>query len=1524
MSSSKKIRSRLDRLFTDIKDTGQEETASGDAREARVTAPHFAPAITHQTLPSNDALSPSALEFRPNIAVDELDPGSLSAFMSVPFQTGNEWNLLQLDNGVRQVWQEEDQNLVKQIADQLGLALQNAQLLGETQKTAQRLEAVAEIASNVSSILELQPLLETTVHLAQQRFGLYHAHIFMFDKTERSLSIQACGWENGTTHEGLHEKRSIDIGASISIVARAAREKKPIVDNDVHNDANWLPNPMLPDVQSEIAIPIINANRVLGVLNAHSNQLNFFTEADLSIMTTLATQIGSAIQNARLFEETQRRSKELAILNNIVRSVSEQIGLKQVLEADYKEIQKLVSVDTFFVALFEAKTGMVEFPFLVDDGQVYSEPAIALNPESYTGKTILHGKTIQDFRNAEELAIEETNAYRVGDTARLSGSLLFVPLKLGQNTIGCLSLQSYAIAAYTLEDVSLIESISNQLTATILNARLFNQMQTNEENFRNLVENAPEAIIVIDATTGYFSEPNSNACNLLGYSAEELTGIRPIDLSPEFQPDQRSSVEALTEKINAALNGTAPAFEWLIKNALGQLIPCEIHLSRLPGERPRARATIIDITERKKAEEEVSKFKMGIERSADAVFMTDINGKIIYINPAFSSVYGFSPQEALGNTPRLFKSGLLSQADYKEFWDSLLSKKTISREITNRTKDGRNITVIGTNSPILDSTGNIQGFLSVHHDLTSAKKAEDALRSSEAELRALFAAMKDVVLILDKDGRYIKIAQTNPDGRVKPSEDLIGKTIFEIFPHTDADRIINIIQTVLRTNDPVQFDYSVEIDTQQSWFQGVISPMHDNAVVWVVRDITEAKKAEQTLQDNDEKLRRQNEYLATAAEVSRLVTSTLDLDTLFNRTVDLIRSRFAYYFVSIFTLDEANVNAVMREGTGDVGEEMKARAHSLPVGSRSIIGNVTSSGKTIVVNNTINDPIHRPNPLLPETRAETGIPLKIGSRTIGAIDIQSKEAGAFHPEDIAVLETLADQIAIALDNANSYLVAQRAVAELREVDRIKSQFLANMSHELRTPLNSIIGFSRVILKGIDGPISEQQQQDLNAIYNSGQHLLGLINDILDLSKIEAGKMELSLEELNIIDTINSVMSTAAGFMKDKPVKLINQVSADMPTVRADPMRIRQVLLNLISNASKFTDEGSVTITAAIQTGTDHRQEMIVSVIDTGAGISDEDQEKLFLAFSQVDASPTRKTGGTGLGLSISQHMINLHSGKIGVHSTVGKGSTFYFTIPLFNQPGLGTEDGKERVILCIDDDPQILSLYDRYLKPQGYKVISAINPANACVMAKRNKPYAIMLDIMMPEVDGWTLLEQLKSDPDTRGIPVIVCSIVEEEEKGFSLGAADYLVKPIMEEDLVIALNRLNSDGKIKNVLIIDDSIDDLRLMEKILLEHSNFHPILAEGGKKGWDILVNQTPHAVILDLFMPDINGFTILERLRTTPNLQDLPVVVVSGMDLDANQKKQLDDLGKHMLVKGMLGEKELFSALEKALKRFETTK
>src|SRR5688572_19089677 len=359
MSSNKKIDNRLNKLFDEIKNTEEERTPS-DNKPAK-SAPVL-PVEPPKERAQSRSLSPALLEARRKAITIEPGPGGPGSVVAIPFQAGDNWSMIQLEQDSHHRWNDDEQNLVRQVADQLGLALNNAHLFEETRKSAQQMTAVAEIATRISTILELQTLMESAVHLTQQRFGLYHAHLFMKQADNKTYSVQACGWNETETRAGMvpvHDNK-ISIDAPVSIVARAARTKIAVIANDVHSDPTWLANASLPDVQSEMAIPIIAAEQVLGVLNVHSNELNHFTDADLAIMTTLAAQIGSAVQNALLFNDTQRYAEETALINTIVSEAASTLDLQKSLNSIVIQVAKALSLADVTVAFVHGGNLQIE------------------------------------------------------------------------------------------------------------------------------------------------------------------------------------------------------------------------------------------------------------------------------------------------------------------------------------------------------------------------------------------------------------------------------------------------------------------------------------------------------------------------------------------------------------------------------------------------------------------------------------------------------------------------------------------------------------------------------------------------------------------------------------------------------------------------------------------------------------------------------------------------------------------------------------------------------------------------------------------------------------------------------------------------------------------------------------------------------------------------------------------------------------------------------------------------------------
>jgi len=490
--------------------------------------------------------------------------------------------------------------------------------------------------------------------------------------------------------------------------------------------------------------------------------------------------------------------------------------------------------------------------------------------------------------------------------------------------------------------------------------------------------------------------------------------------------------------------------------------------------------------------------------------------------------------------------------------------------------------------------------------------------------------------------------------------------------------------------------------------------------------------------------------------------------------------------------------------------------------------------------------------------------------------------------------------------------------EAMEANRTKSSFLANMSHELRTPLNAIIGLTELLCDNAARFGTEKALEPLRRVLRAGRHLLSLINDILDLSKIEAGKMDLTLESVAIRPVVDEMLGTARPLAEQNKNALELDCSDEVGSVHADNMRLRQILLNLLSNACKFTKAGTVRLRVA-RTREDGQAWVEFAVSDTGIGMTEEQLGRLFQEFSQADASTTRQFGGTGLGLAISRKLCQMMGGDITVTSEPGEGSIFNVRLPAeaetvlpvaASSPGTtaATEDGVRGTVLVIDDDPTARELIAAHLADSGFTVDTAANGIDGLKKARALRPAAITLDIMMPDIDGWTVLAALKGDPALADIPVVIVTIVDEQRRGVALGAAGYMTKPIDRDRLVEILSRYRRATEPSTVLVVEDDEEQRRLVRE-LLGARGWMVREAANGRLALDALEEGLPDILLLDLMMPEMDGFGVVAALQANPAWRDIPVVVVTALDLTAEDHQRLNGGVEQILSKSAYAPTEL---------------
>ena len=575
------------------------------------------------------------------------------------------------------------------------------------------------------------------------------------------------------------------------------------------------------------------------------------------------------------------------------------------------------------------------------------------------------------------------------------------------------------------------------------------------------------------------------------------------------------------------------------------------------------------------------------------------------------------------------------------------------------------------------------------------------------------------------------------------------------------------------------------------------------------------------------------------------------------------------------------------------------------------------------------------------------IPVIYNNNVIGVLELGAEENIS---EDLwNYLTSIEKQLAIGLTNANAFLQLEKMIVELRnlneefekqniqitvqnkslkelhdqlkikadeleiqkekaeEATRLKSQFLASMSHELRTPMNAILGLTELILE--DSALIDKDKERLQVVLKSGKRLMLLINDVLDLSKIEAGKMDVNYDSLILNDLINEVEANIKPLVKDKNIlfKIIKKTNTNI-IIKTDGYKITQVLINLIGNAVKFTNEGFVELAINLLP----KNILEFKVTDTGIGISEEDIKIIFEEFRQADGSTTRKHSGTGLGLSISSKIAKLLNGKLEITSEIDKGSTFTFTLPIevieitqeeeVHEKQKIKQDEKKNLVLVIDDDSDTRYTVGSFLESKNYEVIFAKNGKEGLEKANAHQPFAIILDVMMPDKDGWHVLEELKDSDETKDIPVIIFSILEDKQLAFGLGAFDYMVKPISGNKLnsVFRKLELTSDKKIEKITIVDDDEIEFERFKKEF-KNDKIRINYIKDSKIAFNQIKESQPDLIVLDLIMPEIDGITLAKKLKSEKLTKDIPIIISTAKDLTKEENEQLEKIVEQITLK-----------------------
>ena len=1470
---------------------------------------------------------PSYAEQRDPAAATAVEIGGVRAALLVPMLSENE--LIGSFTVYRQEprpFTEKQIELVKNFAAQAVIAIENARLLAELREALEQQTATAEVLQVISgSPGDLQPvfeaMLENATRLCEAPFGT------LLLRDGEVLRIAA-------GHVPPASSAIFEPGSELVVadnpghpLVRVLSTKDIYHISDLRTEPSYIAgNPRVVafvekvGARTALCVPMMKDDECVGAFVTCRQEVRPFTDKQIALVENFAAQAVIAIENARLLTELRQSLEQQTATADVLRVISSSPSdLTPVFDAMLANAARLCEAQFGNLLLCEDDAFRVgaqhriptAFAEHFQRGTVFHPGPLA--PVSRAAAT-------GDFVHIVDLTADA--AYQAGDppvvaVADLGGarSMLVVPMLKEGDTIGALSIFRQEVRPFTDKQIELVKNFAAQAVIAIENARLLTELRQSLEQqtatsevlgviSRSKFELQPILQSVVDtaarlchadAAVIFRLEEDGLYRFAAGYSLEPA--YIEIERRTPIAPGSgtivgRAAMSRQVARINDAW--TDPLYE---KKEQAKIGPGARSMMGVPLMRDGEAIGVIGLAR--------SRIEPFAERDVDLV-----------------TTFADQAVIAIENV-RLFEA---EQQRRRELTESL-EQQTATSDVLQVISSSP-----GDLDPVFDAM------------------LENAVRICDATFGGIYRIENDTVRLVathkDVPAAYARARRFEPFrpspkhyfGRMMATRTVLHITdtaaepgYLERRPEYVAAVDLGDVRTfmavpMLKENEPI----GAFLLARQE-----IRPFTDKQIALVTSFANQAVIAiENTrllteLRQRTDELGRSVGELRALGEVSQAVNSTLELETVLSTIVSKAVQLSNTEAGAIYVLDERDREFHLRATYGMDQELIDALSQRHIGFDESNVTLALANREPIQVADLRDDPPSELNDLILRAgyRARLMAPLFRGADIVGLLVVRRRTPGAFPQNTVDLIKTFAAQSVLAIQNARLFQEIDEKSRELEVAGQHKSQFLANMSHELRTPLNAIIGYSEILQEEAADADQNEIVPDLKKIESAGRHLLGLINDILDLSKVEAGRMEVFLEDVELVPLLEEVRALIGPLAEKNGNVLDLKLAEDIGTIHTDRTKLKQSLLNVLSNGSKFTENGRLTLVAERFADNTGRPMVRFAISDTGIGMTEEQLGRLFQAFSQADASTTKKYGGTGLGLAISRQFCQLLGGDITVTSRPGEGSTFTIILPTRSDgpaqvkpadaPRIAAEVNGVATVLIVDDDPAARELLTASLKSTGYRLVHASSGTEALALARTVRPDAITLDVMMPKPDGWDVLTALKADADLYDIPVIIVTMAPDRGIGLSLGAVDVLTKPVDRARLTALIHRLvRRDGP---VLVVEDDADTREMMRHTIAKMGLAVAEAANGRRAlGW-LGEHAPPAMILLDLMMPEMDGFEFLDALSARTEWHEIPIVVVTAKQLSTAERERLLLQARKVIEKAKATRVDIAAAIATAVRR-----